>query len=144
MLLRIHIVAGYIHQDICEIMIEAAKQVEGELECQIDRTVWIPGSLEAPLAVKELIERDRPDAIIVFGVQQQGKTSHGEVIAHQVTSKLLDLQLEFRMPMAVAIIGPGATLDHAREKAVRTAQKALRTAVHVVKLIHDLEQNTNK
>lgn len=80
---RVHIVAGYIHQDICETMIEAARQVATELGCQIDRVVWIPGSLEAPLAAKELIERDRSDAIVVFGVQEQGKTKHGEVIAHQ-------------------------------------------------------------
>jgi 6,7-dimethyl-8-ribityllumazine synthase len=139
MTMRVHIVAGYIHQDICETMIEAARQIQAELDCRIDRVVWIPGTLEAPLAVKELIEKDRPDAIVVFGVQEQGKTKHGEVIAHQATSKLLDLQLAYRIPMAIAIIGPGATLEHAQEKAVRTAQKALRAAVHMTRLMNDFE-----
>lgn len=125
--------------DICDSMIEAARQVTQELDCTIDRVVWIPGSLEAPLAVKELIERDRPDAIVVFGVQEQGETKHGEVIAHQATSKLLDLQLAYRMPMAVAIIGPGATLEHAQEKAQRTAQKAIRSAVHMTRLITNFD-----
>ncbi|MBI4256781.1 6,7-dimethyl-8-ribityllumazine synthase [Candidatus Uhrbacteria bacterium] len=137
MSIRVHLVAGYIHKDICETMIDAARSIEDQLDCRIDRVVWIPGSLEAPLAVKELIERDRPDAMVIFGIQEQGATKHGEVIAHQATSKLLDLQLQYRMPMAIAIIGPGATLEHAKEKAARTAQKALRAAVHMVKLTHD-------
>lgn len=137
--MRVHIVAGFIHQDICELMIHAARMIAPSLGVEIDRIVWIPGSLEAPMAVNELIQRDRPDAIVVFGVQEQGKTKHGEVIAHQVTSKLLDLQLEYRMPMAVAIIGPGATLEHAQEKAERTAQKALRAALHMVRLMSDFD-----
>lgn len=141
---RIHVVAGYIHQDMCETMIAAARQVAPELDCEIDRIVWIPGSLEAPLAAKDLIERDRPDAIVVFGVQEQGKTKHGEVIAHHATSKLLDLQLQYRMPMAVAIIGPGATLEHAKEKAERTAQKALRAAVHMTRLMTDFDVKPNE
>lgn len=137
--MRIHIVAGFIHQDICETMITAARDLAPSLQVEIGRVVWIPGSLEAPLAAKELMERDRPDAIIVFGIQEQGKTTHGEIIAHQATSKLLDLQLAYRMPMAIAIIGPGATLEHAQEKAERTAQKALRAAVHMIRLMADLE-----
>lgn len=135
--MRVHLVVGYIHKEICDRMIDAVQSIADELDCRMGRVVWIPGSLEAPLAVKELIERDRPDAIIVFGVQEQGATKHGEVIAHQATSKLLDLQLQYRLPMAIAIIGPGATLEHAKEKAVRTAKKALHAAVHMVKLTHD-------
>jgi hypothetical protein len=41
--------------------------------------------------------------------------------------------------MSIAIIGPGATLEHAKEKAVRTAEKALRAAAHMKRLIQVLE-----
>ncbi|MBT4255421.1 MAG: hypothetical protein HOD87_05100 [Gammaproteobacteria bacterium] len=130
--MRIHIVAGMIHRDICKEMIDAAKRTAPNLGIVIDKIVWVPGSLEAPLAVQTAIKNDRPDGIVVFGVQQKGKTNHGEVIAHQVTSKLLDIQLAFTMPMAIAIIGPGATLEHAQNKAVRTAEKALRAIAHMM------------
>ena len=135
MLRRIHIVAGFIHKDICALMIDAAKDEAKNLGFVIDRCVWVPGSLEAPLAVSMLIEKDLPDAIIVFGVQQQGKTKHGEVIANQATAALLNLQLQHRMPMAIAIIGPDATLEYAREKSDRTARKALRAAVYMANLV---------
>ncbi len=131
MSIRIHLVAGYIHRDICEEMVRHASAIASELDSVIEEVTWIPGSLEAPLAVKKIIESKRPDAVVVFGVQEQGQTRHGDVIAHQVTGKLLDLQLAYLMPMAVAIIGPGASLEHAAGKAAYTSQKALRAAVHM-------------
>lgn len=141
MSLRVHLIAGFIHKDICEQMVETAKEVSTELDCKIDRIVWVPGSLEASLVVQQLIEYDRPDAIVVFGVQEQGKTKHGEVIAHQVTSKLLDLQLAYRLPMAIGIIGPGASLEHAAGKARYVSQKAMRAAAHMVTFINDLHSD---
>jgi 6,7-dimethyl-8-ribityllumazine synthase len=140
--MRIHIITGAIHRGICQKMVDAAKDLACDLDCEIDRVVWVPGSLEAPLAVLQLIEVDRPDAFIVFGVQQQGKTRHGDVIATQVTSKLLELQLIHRMPMAVSIIGPGATLDHASNKAEATGRKALRAARDMVHFIHQTTHKT--
>ena len=136
--MRIHIVAGLIHREVCEQMIAHAREVSADLDAEIEAVTWIPGSLEAPLAVRLILDSRPPDAIVVFGVQARGKTKHGEVIAHQVTAKLLDLQLAYEMPMAVAIIGPDATLAHAAGKAKYVAQKALRAAAHMVALRHEL------
>ena len=133
--IRIHVVAGLIHREICEQMLKHAQSVCDELDAVIQQVTWIPGSLEAPLAVRNIIEKVRPDALVVFGVQARGKTKHGEVIAHQVTSKLLDLQLSFNMPMAIAIIGPDATLQHATRKAKYAAEKAMRVAAQMFRLL---------
>lgn len=138
MITRVDIIAGFIHQDICDLMIAAAQKLAPTLNCKIGRILWIPGSMEAPFAAQELIRQDRPDAMMIFGVQQKGKTKHGEIIAHQVTSKLLDIQITHRIPMAIAIIGPQATLVHAKKKAVRTAEKALRAVQHMKTLQQDL------
>jgi 6,7-dimethyl-8-ribityllumazine synthase len=136
--IRIHVVAGFIHREICEAMVTHARAVTEELDATIEQVTWVPGSLEAPLAVKGIIENKRPDAIVVFGIQERGKTKHGEVIAHQATSKLLDLQLAYNVPMAVAIIGPDATLQHASRKAKYSSQKAMRAAAHMVSVLRDL------
>jgi 6,7-dimethyl-8-ribityllumazine synthase len=137
---RMHIVAGYIHKDICESMIHATQAVSTECNAVIDRIIWVPGSLEVPLAVTEILLVDRPDAIIVFGVQQEGKTKHGEIIAQQVTRKLLDIQIEQRIPMAVSIIGPNASLEHAAGKAEYVGQKAMRAAAHMIHLLEELKK----
>ena len=140
MLIRIHVVASYIHRDICEKMVAHAEIAARDLGAEIKRVTWIPGSLEAPLAVKCIVESDRPDAVVVFGVQERGQTKHGEIIAHQVTSKLLDLQIALKIPMAIAIIGPGATLQHAEGKAQRTSEKAIRAALDMVKIVSEISR----
>jgi len=136
--MRIHIVAGLIHREICERMISYALEVIEELGATVEAVTWVPGSLEAPLAVKLIMDARRPDAVVVFGVQARGKTKHGEVIAHQVTAKLLDLQLAYGMPMAVAIVGPNASLAHAAQKAKYVSQKAMRAAAHMVSLQREI------
>src|SRR5438309_932220 len=103
---HIHAVAGQIHREICDQMLSYAREAEKDLDAVIDGVTWVPGNLEAPLATQMLLEKGRPDGIVVFGVQERGETKHGEVIAHQATSKLLDLQLAHQIPMAIAIIGP--------------------------------------
>ncbi|MFZ5480500.1 MAG: 6,7-dimethyl-8-ribityllumazine synthase [Myxococcota bacterium] len=118
-------------------MVVFAREATEEAGVRIDRVVWIPGSLEAPLAVKALVESDRPDGVVVLGVQARGQTKHGEVIAHQATGKLLELQLRHMIPMAVAIIGPNATLEHAKAKAKYSSQKAIRAVAHMIGLLDE-------
>lgn len=131
---RIHIVLGEIHRDLCEEMLEHAKAAALELDAHVHDVTWVPGSLEVPFAVREILETRLVDAFVILGVIEQGKTKHGEVIGHQVTHQLLQLQLQYRIPMAVAIIGPGASIEHARRKAKATAQKAMRAAVQMATL----------
>jgi 6,7-dimethyl-8-ribityllumazine synthase len=130
----IHIVSTYIHKEHSESMIDAARAVEQELDLAIGIITWVPGTLEVPFAVRELMERTDADGIVVFGVQALGKTKHGEVIAHQVTGALISLQLQYRLPMAIAIIGPCAPLEYAAQKAAPTAQKAMRAVAHMIQL----------
>ena len=141
--IRIHVVAGFIHREICEKMVTHARAITKEVNATIEEVTWIPGSLEAPLAVKAILDYKRPDAVVVFGVQERGKTKHGEVIAHQATNKLLDLQLLYKTPMAIAIIGPNATLQHAAQKAKFSAQKAIRAAVHMVNLTREISKRSS-
>ena len=75
--------------------------------------------------------------MIVFGLIRQGQTKHGEVLGHQITDKILSIQLKYMMPMAVSIIGPCSTLKHATKKAVTTAKKAI---VTISKMINELEK----
>ncbi len=52
MITRVDIIAGFIHQDICDLMIAAAQKLAPTLNCKIGRILWIPGSMEAPFAAQ--------------------------------------------------------------------------------------------
>jgi len=61
--------------------------------------VRVPGSFEIPLAVKLAAMQGKFDAILALGVVLQGETAHAELIARSVTTALMNLALEFRIPV---------------------------------------------
>lgn len=143
-MIRIQAVVTEIHRELSERMLTDAKAVAKPLGARIVYTTRVPGSLEVPLAVQQLLAVRSVDAVVILGMIQKGKTKHGEVLAHAVTSELLRLQLKYEMPMAVAIIGPDATPEHAEGKAKATAEKAMRVAVRMVQVLRELRQEGRK
>ena len=61
--------------------------------------VRVPGSFEIPLAVQAVIERRPVDAVLAFGVIFDGETMHAELIAGAVTTALMNLSLQHKVPI---------------------------------------------
>lgn len=59
----------------------------------------VPGSFEIPLAVQRLIRRERPFAVLAFGVIWQGKTAHADLVARTVTDALMRIMLSEDVPV---------------------------------------------
>lgn len=133
---RLHFVVTEIHREFSEKVIEWAEAYSDTVGAEVAEVTWVPGSLEIPLAIADILDGQDVEAFVVIGVLEQGETKHGEVIGHQVTRCLLDLQLQHRVPMAVSIIGPGATMAHAFAKGQGTTEKAIRVAMSMLKLKH--------
>jgi len=127
-------VLAWRHHDCDE---ERARHEAHEHDTQIVDVLWVPGSLELPLIVQALCERRAGDfdGLVILGLIVQGNTKHGEVLGHQVTQALLGLQLKFHCPMAISLIDPCATLEHAQGKAQATARKAVRACLETVELL---------
>jgi 6,7-dimethyl-8-ribityllumazine synthase len=62
-------------------------------------TVRVPGSYEIPIAVKTLLAARRLDAVLAFGLIFDGETMHASLIANAVTQALMQLSLEFTLPI---------------------------------------------
>ena len=76
---------------------------------KIIKEVWVPGSMEKPLAVKKLLLNKGIDAVAVLGIIEKGETAHGKTMADAVLPALIELQLEFLKPIGVGILGPEIT-----------------------------------
>jgi 6,7-dimethyl-8-ribityllumazine synthase len=87
-------------------MRDEAEAAADEHGIEVHRTVWIPGTMEAPLAVKRLLVNDDVDGVVVLGIIERGETKHGLVMAQSVTSALIALQLESMKPVGMGILGP--------------------------------------
>ena len=61
--------------------------------------VRVPGSFEIPLAIKLVARQGKFDAILALGVILQGETAHAELIARSVTTALMHLALELKVPV---------------------------------------------
>jgi 6,7-dimethyl-8-ribityllumazine synthase len=61
--------------------------------------VRVPGSFEIPIAVQAIARKQRPDAILAFGLIFDGETLHASLIATAVTQALLTISLSESVPV---------------------------------------------
>jgi len=107
----------------------------------------LPGSLELPLAARDLLAEDRDkniDAIICFGVIVKGETYHFEMISNECIRGLGDVMHEFRRPIIVEVI-PVMDIAHA---AARSADdefnKGIEAAVAAIEMVAWRQAHTRR
>ena len=129
--LTISLVVGSFHRASCEIMVEKARSTARGLELEVRDEVWVPGSMEKPLATKRLLERSVVDAVVVLGIIERGETAHGRVMGQAVIQSLIDLQLATNMPVGVGILGPEILTEQIPPRLATYAEAAVK-AVHAM------------
>lgn len=106
-------------------MLELAQSRAEDFGIEVIEVIWVPGSLEIPLAVKGLICRDDIDGAACLGIIEKGATQHGLVIGQAVVKTILELQLEYDKPIGLGIIGPGAEPEHVESRLAPHARGAI-------------------
>lgn len=137
---KIYIVVGEFHRELSEVMVQRAKEKASELDVEIVDVIWVPGTFEAPFAIKEILETKECDGVVLLGYIEKGETLHGEVIGKTVVAKLLDLQLEYRKPIGFGVVGPGATMEQAKVRIEGSAGNAVTAVVKMHKLKVDINK----
>ncbi|MEY4083214.1 MAG: 6,7-dimethyl-8-ribityllumazine synthase [Pseudomonadota bacterium] len=66
--------------------------------------VSVPGALEIPLALAQLAETGRFDALIALGAVIRGETYHFEVVSNESCQGVSRVGLEFHLPVANGIL----------------------------------------
>ena len=128
---HIAIVIGSFHRTECETMLSEALKTAVENELETIEKVWVPGTMEKPLAVKRLLLRQEIDGVVVLGVVERGETAHGLVMAQAVVKAIIDLQLETMKPVGVGILGPEILPDQIPSRLRPYARHAV-LAVHAM------------
>ena len=110
--MKIVAVCGSFHKEEIQKMLEYAMDEANSNDSEICEIVWVPGSMEAPLALERLLKRNDVDAAITLGIIERGETKHGLVMGQAVTRAIIDLQIKHNKPIGLGIIGPGAENHH--------------------------------
>ena len=108
------------------------------LGAKVSRTLYTPGTFDMPLAVKEMLNDEEVDAVVTLGCVIEGATKHDEIIAAQLTRKIMDLSLDYKKPVALGVSGPGMTRLEAQER-IDYAKRAVEAAVKMVKRMKDFK-----
>ncbi|NPA69978.1 MAG: 6,7-dimethyl-8-ribityllumazine synthase [Crenarchaeota archaeon] len=138
---RLGIVVSEFNYDVTYIMLQKAISHARFLGAEITYIVKVPGTFDTPIAAYELAQKDDVDAIVVLGAVIQGETKHDEVVANQAARKLLDISIQFRKPVTLGIIGPGATRLQAMERAEEYSRRAVEAAVKLARRLKMLRES---
>ncbi len=111
--LRFGVVAARFNEKHVQRLLDGALETlrrQGVAEDAME-VLWVPGSLELPLAAKWLASRRPADgrgpgchAILAFGVIIQGETEHFRLVADQCARGLLDVSLETGVPVLNGVL----------------------------------------
>ena len=136
--MRLGIVASRFNEEICGKLLERARAEAQKLkaECTV---VSVPGALEIPLALQWMAQSGRYDALIALGAVIRGDTYHFDVVANESARGVMDVMLEFGVPVANGIL----TTDDERQAAARLDKgaEAVRVAIEMVKLRGSTHEN---
>ena len=110
--MRLGIVCGSFHRDEVERMLEYARDEADSKNWDVSEVAWVPGSMEAPLALDRMLQKEDIDGAVVLGIIERGETDHGLVMGQSVTKAVIDLQITHKKPGGLGIIGPGAEPEH--------------------------------
>ncbi len=138
---RLGIVVSEFNYDITYIMLQKAISHARFLGAEVTYIVKVPGTFDTALAAYELAQKDDVDAVVVLGAVIQGETKHDEVVANQAARKLLDISIQFRKPVTLGIIGPGATRLQAMERAEEYSRRAVEAAVKLARRLKMLRES---
>jgi len=123
--MRIAAVCGSFHKDEVVRMLDWARDEAASKNAEVTEVVWVPGSMEAPLALERLLVREDIDGAVALGIIERGQTQHGLVMGQSVTRAIIDLQIKHHKPIGLGIIGPGAEPEHIEPRLEPHARAAI-------------------
>ena len=107
-------------------MLEFARAEAEVMGLQVAEVVWVPGSMEAPLALKRLLADENIDAAAALGIIEKGETQNA------VIDGIVQLQLETGKPIGLGIIGPGAQPEHIGPRLEPHARAAIQAVARML------------
>ena len=131
--MKIAAVCGSFHKEEIQRMLEYAENEANINGAEISKIIWVPGSMEVPLALNRLLEDSEVDAAIALGIIERGETQHGLVMGQVVISSIIELQIKFDKSIGLGIIGPGAEKHHIEPRLESHARSAVNAVIKMSK-----------
>ena len=133
---RLGIVVSRFNEAICTQLLERARAEAERLGAREVAVERVPGALEIPLVLQWMAQSGRFDALAAIGVVVRGETYHFEIVANESARGVMDVALEFGIPVGNGILTTD-TEAQALERLDKGAE-AVRVALELAGLRADL------
>ena len=137
--LRIGIVQSRFNPVVCEGLLGACRaQLNKQGVKDDDITLaLVPGALEIPLVLQQMAGSGNFDALIALGSVIRGDTFHFEVVSNESARCVSDVQLDYGLPIANAILTTD-TDEQAEERMIVKGEEAALVAIEMANLLKAL------
>ena len=115
-------------RELCDACINKL-EIEGVLSNNITHET-VPGALEIPIMLDSFARQKKFDVLIGIGAVIRGETYHFEIVSDQSANGLLQLQLNYHLPIINAII----TTNSSDEAFARTKIKGEEAALGAIEM----------
>ncbi|HVB47275.1 MAG TPA: 6,7-dimethyl-8-ribityllumazine synthase [Burkholderiales bacterium] len=139
--LRVGVVVSRFNEEIVAKLLERARAELGRLGVRPGNVTEasVPGALEIPLVLQWMAQSEHYDALVAIGAVIRGETRHFEVVAGESARGVMDVALEFGIPVANGIL---TTEDEAQALArLDKGAEAVRVAIEMARLRGALAEN---
>lgn len=139
--LKIAIIRSNYHQNLTKSLEEACKKQLLNYGVKADKisVFEVPGSWEIPVIAKKLAASKKFDGIIAFGVIIKGETYHFEILAHECAKTLMNIALEFDIPVTFEVLAT-YNLAQAKKRSVGKYNKGVEAAQSLLETIKTLSK----
>jgi 6,7-dimethyl-8-ribityllumazine synthase len=122
---RIAVICGSFHNKEMKQMLAWAKEEAKNHSLELLEEIWVPGSMEVPLALDRNCLLSDVDGAICLGIIEKGETKHGLAMGQAVIKSIIEIQLKHNKPIGLGIIGPGADPKHIQPRLESHARAAV-------------------
>lgn len=143
---RIAILKSKWYPEYVESMADACEEVLRQYGYSDVEQHTLPGSLELPLAARDLLAEDtegKIDALVCFGVIVKGATLHFEMISYESMRGLGRVMEDFRRPIVVEILPVFDIKDAAERSADDELNKGIEAAAAAIEMVAWRRKNTS-
>jgi 6,7-dimethyl-8-ribityllumazine synthase len=128
---RLGIVASRFNEALSAKLLERARQEAQKAGAEVS-VASVAGALEIPLALQWMAQSGRFDALVAVGCVIRGETYHFEIVANESARGLMDVSLEYGLPIGNGLLTTEAVAP--AEARLDKAAEAVRVALEMAKL----------
>ena len=132
------IVVSEWNPEITNALLEGALDILGQAGAKQDQVIirYVPGTFELPFGAREMILRDKVDAVICLGCVIQGETRHFDFICDAAANGIMRVSLDAETPVIFGVLTTN-TLEQAQDRSGgKHGNKGVEAGLTALKLLH--------